>query len=360
VGFWSKVKQKIYKFVLGYFSGSREQEQNKDGKVRKSFTEKDQYASIIMKHQENMNEGTYITFTLSDKTTTMETKMTKEFFVDSKNAPVGLGKDYSIENGSIVYTDSLKDRVYNSFVEPEVSRIIASMKYADKVNLENFDVSSKLFYFFPKLNSDPSLQAFRDDLYSGTKSIEQLNDKYGKLVADVILKEFDVSANDQIKKFVTNGILEFKGGKYAHPLFLRSYVRRFEDTEASNPIITKLMMMDLKLNYMNAQIKTIQFLKFDPMHCFKAFKGFQKTDFDSISPEDKVKLANSTWDEFSKRAAALIAPGAQGNWSWSYNDGKSKYSTREYRAVTLKDIKKDTPWGQISYLDYKKQMSGKE
>lgn len=341
VGFWSKVKQKIYKFVLGYFSGSREQEQNKDGKVRKNFTEKDQYVSIIMKHQENMNEGTYITFTLSDKTTTMETKMTKEFFVDSKNAPVGLGKDYTIENGGIVYSDSLKDKIYNSFVEPEVSRILASMKFANSVNLENFNTASKLFYFFPNLNSHPSLQAFRDDLYSGTKTIEDLNRKHAKTVADVILNEFDISTNDQIKKFVTNGILEFKNGKYTHPLFLRSYVRRFEETKASNPIITKLMMMDLKLNYMNAQIKTIQFLKFDPMHCFKAFKGFKTTDFNSISGEDKVKLANSTWDEFSKRAAALIAPGAQGNWSWKYDNNTKNYSSTTYRSVTLKDVKKD-------------------
>jgi ABC-type dipeptide/oligopeptide/nickel transport system ATPase component len=374
-GFWTKVKRQVYKFVLGYFSGAREQEESKDGKVRKNFTEKEQYATMLLKHQENFAEGTYITFTLSDKTTGLEAKMTKEFFVDSKNTPVGFGDDYGFDESrnTIIYTPKLKNKVYNSFVEPEISRILASIKHADKVNLENFDTASKLFYFIPRLNSDPSLESFRKDLYSGTKTIEELKEKYGQLVADVVIDEFDRSSDDQIRKFVTNGILELNNGNYSFPLFHTPYVSKFRnETQGSNKAITKLMMMDLKLNYMNAQIKTIQQLKFDPMHCFKAFKGFKSTgDFNSISNEDKVKLAGSTWDEFSKRAAALIAPGSQGNWSWEYDikfdeqgnkiSFKKYGASQTYNAVTLKDTKIDTKhFGEVETTDAQEYITLQE
>jgi len=338
--FWTKVKNAVYKFVLGYFNGSREQEAGKDGKVRKNFTEKEQVVTMFMKHQENMNDGTYITFTLSDKTTTMETKMTKEFFVDSANTPVGKGEDFIIKNDRIEFTDKLKDKVYNSFVEPEVSRILAAMKHSSKVNVENYSIASKLFYFFPKLNSEPSLENFRKDLYSGKKTIEELNKQYGKSVADVVLAEFDSANNDQIDYLVENKIIEKDKGVYKFPLFNRSYVNKFREASVSNQLLAKLMVMDMQLNYQNAQIKTIQFLKFDPAHAFKAYKGFDKSkSFDALSGEEKVKLVNASWDEFSKRAAALIAPGGQGNWSWKYDGNKKSYNTEKYRAVTLKDVK---------------------
>lgn len=343
-GFWRKVKQNISKFVLGYFNGSREQEAGKEGKVRKNFTEKEQIVNMLLGHQANMKEGNYITFTLSDKTTSMETKMTKEFFVDDVKIPVGSdGKDYSItKDGEIKYTDTFKDRVYNSFVEPEISRILSAMKYESSVNLKNFNIASKLFYFFPRLNADPSLENFRKDLYSGKFTIDELNTKYSKAVADVIIDEFTLSSEDSINKFKDNGIIKVdKKGNYKFPLYDIAYVNRFKEVNTTGKNLAMLMSMDMKLNYMNSQIKTIQFLKFDPMHAFKAFAGFKGGTFDSISNEDKVKLANSTWDEFSKRAAALIAPGSQGNWTWKYDGNKKTYGAKQtYRTVTLKDVEK--------------------
>jgi predicted NAD-dependent protein-ADP-ribosyltransferase YbiA (DUF1768 family) len=341
VSFWKKVKQSIAKFILGYFNGSREQEAGKDGKVRKNFTEKEQIVNMLLGHQADMKEGTYTTFTLSDKTTSMQAKMTKEFFVDDTTSIVGLTKDYSItKSGEIEYTPKFKDRVYNSFIEPEVSRILAALKYGNSVNLENFGVSSKLFYFFPRLNADPALEDFRKDLYSNKFTIEQLNTKHSKAVADVIIDEFTKSSENEIDKFITNGIIEVNDqGDYKFPLYKDSYLNRFRETNATKRTLARLMSMDMKLNYMNSQIKTVQFLKFDPMHAFKAPKTVK--DFESLSGEDKVKLANSTWDEFSKRAAALIAPGSQGNWSWKYGGNKTYNATQTYNAVTLKDIKKD-------------------
>ena len=349
--FWKKVKQLIYKFTLGYFNGSREQQAGKDGKVRKNYTEKDQMVVMLLGHQADMKEGTYITFTLSDKTTSMQTKMTKEFFVDSDKIPVGLGKDFVIKNNKIEYRDEFKDRVYNSFVEPEISRILAAMKHGESVNLENFDIASKLFYFIPKLNTDESLEDFRKDLYSGKFTIEELNKKYAKQVANVVISEFEKASESEIVTYKKNGIIEVdKSGNYTFPLYKRSYVARFRETEAQGKNLAMLMSMDMKLNYMNSQVKTVQYLKFDPMNSFKKFKGFKGTDFNSISPKDKIKLVKSTWDEFSKRAAALIAPGSQGSWTWEYdiqfdNEGNKTssktYTSNTYRAVTLKDVKRD-------------------
>ncbi len=350
--FWTKVKNEIYKFVIGYFNGSREQAAGKDGKVRKNFTEKEQVViGMFMKHQENMNDGTYITFTLSDKTTTMETKITKEFFVDTENNPVGKGEDFAIKNGRIEYTPKLKDKVYNSFVEPEISRILAAMKHSDKVNLENYDIASKLFYFFPVLNSNPSLENFRKDLYSGKKTIEDLNKQYGQAVADVVLSEFDAANDEQVKYLLDNKIIEKEKGVYTFPLFSKNYVNRFREASIPNELLPKLMALDMQLNYQNAQIKTVQFLKFDPAHAFKTYKGFDKSkSFEALTSEEKVKLVNASWDDFSKRAASLIAPGGQGNWAWEYDikfneKGKKisskKYNTQTYRAVTLKDVKRN-------------------
>ena len=112
---------------------------------------------------------------------------------------VGKGEDYTIENNTITYENKLKDKVYNSFVEPEISRILASIKHADKINIESSEISSKLFYFFPKLNSDPALENFRKDLYSGKKTIEELNRLYSRDVADIVISEIDKSADKELK-----------------------------------------------------------------------------------------------------------------------------------------------------------------
>jgi hypothetical protein len=144
--FWQKVISGNAKFDLQYFNGVREQKAGQKGDVRKTLTPKEQIVSMFLKHQQNLNVGSYIAFTLSDKTTTMETSMTKEFFVDKDDEnPVGFNSDYTIENGGIVYTTALKKKIYNSFVEPEISRILASIKNKKSTNIENHEIASKLF-----------------------------------------------------------------------------------------------------------------------------------------------------------------------------------------------------------------------
>ncbi len=356
--FWKQVKLGNYKFNLGYFNGSREQQAGKDGKVRKNFTQKEQQVAMFLKHQENLNVGSYILFTLSDKTTTIETKMTKEFFVDNKNQPMGKGLYFNIgEDGkTLEYTDFLKKKLYNSFVEPEVSRILSAMK-AQNVNLENFDTASKLFYIIPAINSDGRLNQFREDLYKGEKSIERLNAEYGSLIGDVVLQEFLRSSEDSLEDLKNNGIIEVtEQGDYAYPLFKSGgptdYLNRvrfvFNNTKVDQKSRALLMLMDMKLNYMNAQVKSIQFLKFDPMVAYKKAKDVSKKAFNQYSGEEKIKLANSTWDEFSKRAAALIAPGSQGSWSW-ISKGK-EYDSTTYKAVTVADVN-DVVVGEFKDFD---------
>jgi alkylated DNA repair dioxygenase AlkB len=341
--FWSDVKNGNKTFTLGYFDGMREQEANKDGKTRKNLTDAEQTRAMFMKHQENMKTGTYILFTLSDKTASLEVKQTKEFFIDDPKIPVGKGTDFVLlANGDIEYTDDVKQRMFESFVAPEIGRIIASMQYADKVNLENFDVASKLFYIIPALNSSPLLESFRKDLYSGGQTLEELTKNHAKTVGAVILNQFTESTEQQIDEYISKGIIKNENGEYSFPSFKNGhrptdYVYRFRQTEAKGRNLARLMLMDMKLNYMNAQVKALQFLRFDPMVSFKVAKDVEITSFDSLRGADKVKLAKATWDEFSKRAAALIAPGAQGNWSWQLSNGE-KYFSKDYRAVTAADV----------------------
>lgn len=346
-GFWDKVKQGLATFVPQYFNGIREQQAGKDGKVRKSLTDKEQAVTMLLKHQENLNTATYINFTLSDKTTTIETKMTKEFFVDSDSSPLGKGRDFSVnQKGELQYESSLVQRLFVAFAAPEISRILATIKYGNDVRVENFQLAGRLFYFIPSLNSNPALQEFRDDLYAGQMNMEQLYNKHYVTVGQAILEEMKQSTEDQIDQFLANGIIKNKDGVYTFPTSINGfkntdYINRVRSTEVKGRDAARLMIMDMKLNYMNSQVKMIQFLRFDPAVAFKSFKEFNKSaQFSEISGADKVRLVSATWDEFSKRAAALIAPGSQGSYSWKLKDG-STYFAPEYNAVTAADVEYD-------------------
>lgn len=346
-GFWDKVKQGLATFVPQYFNGIREQQAGKDGKVRKSLTDKEQAVTMLLKHQENLNTATYINFTLSDKTTTIETKMTKEFFVDSDSSPLGLGRDFSVnQKGELQYESSLVQRLFVAFAAPEISRILATIKYGNDVRVENFQLAGRLFYFIPSLNSNPALQEFRDDLYAGQMNMEQLYNKHYVTVGQAILEEMKQSTEDQIDQFLANGIIKNKDGVYTFPTSINGfkntdYINRVRSTNVTGRDAARLMIMDMKLNYMNSQVKMIQFLRFDPAVAFKSFKEFNKSaQFSEISGADKVRLVSATWDEFSKRAAALIAPGSQGSYSWKLKDG-STYFAPEYNAVTAADVEYD-------------------
>ena len=124
-----------------------------------------------------------------------------------------------------------------------------------------------------------------------------------------------------------SGIIKNNNGVYTFPSFKNGYkatdyVNRFRQTGAKGRNLAKLMVMDMKLNYMNAQVKTLQFLRFDPMVAFKMPKGIDKKAFSLYTANEKLKIVGTTWDEFSKRAAALIAPGGQGSWSWETSTGE--------------------------------------
>ena len=347
--FWKKVMNGNAVYKIEYFNGIREQKAGEKGKVRKSLTPKEQIVSMFLEHQQNLNVGSYISFTLSDKTTTMKTRMTKEFFVNTDNSPVGFNSDYVIENGQIKYTAALKKKVYNSFVEPEISRILASIKNKKSTNIENYEIASKLFYMFPNLNRNPNLVDFRNDLYSGKLTIEELSSKYNDVVAEAILNELTKSNEENIDKLISLGVIEYDKSKdvYNYPLFINGYketdyVNQFRKTDAKGRNMARLMVMDMKLNYLNSQIKTIQFLKFDPALAFKTSVDVKGKSISDIDVTDRVNIANSTWDEFSKRVAALIAPGSQGNWFWNFKNGKEYTEAgQDYITVTGVDIKKE-------------------
>lgn len=341
--FWNNVINKVSVFKLQYFNGIKEK--TRDGKVRKHLTDKEQIVTMLLKHQADLNTGTYINFTLSDKTTTIESKITKEFFVNSDASPLGEKFDFNAKSGKIEYTAPFKKKLYNTFAAPEISRILNAVKYQNNVNIENFDISSKLFYIIPSLNTDKSLENFRIDLYSGKMSLEQIEEKYGDVIAQAVLNDFTKSTEETIDDLTNQGIIKItkKNGKdaYSFPLNITGnkksdYSQRLNNTGLNGRDKAILMVMDMKVNYMNAQVKMIQYLRFDPYLAFKG-KVEEGSDIYSISADDKIKMVNATWDEFSKRAAALIAPGAQGNFKWTKSDG-TVYNVPEYNSVTVEDV----------------------
>jgi hypothetical protein len=343
--FWNKVLRNQAKFKIDYFNGIREQKAGENGKVRKFLTPKEQIATMFLLHQQNLNVGSYIAFTLSDKTANMETVMTKEFFVNTSNSAVGVNIDYALADNKIVYTNALKKKIYNSFVEPEISRILASIKNKESVNIENYDIASKLFYFLPNLNRNSNLIDFRNDLYSGSFTIEELSTKYSDIVGQAVLNEIQTDTELEIDKLISIGVINVdKNNNYSYPLFINGnsesdYVNAFRKTNATGRNMARLMVMDMKLNYLNSQIKTIQYLKFDPALAFKTSIDVKDKTISDIADEDKVTIANTTWDEFSKRAAALVAPGSQGSWSWNIGEDLYKEASKDYITVTAKDVK---------------------
>ena len=343
--FWNKVVRDQAKFKLDYFNGLREQKVGENGKVRKSLTPKEQIVSMFLLHQQNLNVGNYVAFTLSDKTTTMETVMTKEFFVNTDSSSVGVNTDYVLADNKIEYTNALKKKIYNSFVEPEISRILASIKNKKTTNIENYEIASKLFYFLPNLNRNSNLVDFRNDLYSGSFTIEELSNKYSDIVGQAVLNEIQTDTELEIDKLISIGVINVdKNNNYTYPFFINGftesdYVNAFRKTTATGRNMARLMVMDMKLNYLNSQIKTIQYLKFDPALAFKTSIDVKDKTISDISDEDKVTIANTTWDEFSKRAAALVAPGSQGSWSWNIGNNPYKEASEDYITVTAKDVK---------------------
>ena len=341
--FWEDVQQGNSVFELNYFNGLREQGSARAGKVRKQFDDKQQIISMLLKHQQNLTTGTYINFTLSDKTTTVESKMTKEFFVTSDGSPLGKGRHFVIENGKLSFTTAFKKKIYNALIEPEINRILAVIKSGSSVNLENYDIAGKLFYIFPSLNSNESLIQFREDLYSGKATLEELRNKYETIVADEILIDLLESAESQINQFLDLGIIkQTKSGNYTFPVAnSTTYLPTLKETGLKGRDQALLMIMDMKVNYINAQVKVIQFNLFDPALAFKGNSSLYKgKTFDQISVSAREALSNSTWDEFSKRAALLIAPGRQGNYQWRLSDG-TIYRSDDYRAVTATDVTKE-------------------
>lgn len=335
--FWENAQKGISKFKLEYFNGSKDEASNRDGKVRKDFAPKDQTVTMFLNHQ---TANTYISFTLSDKSSSLQTTIDKEFFNNAskiEGAVMGKSIDFTISNktGAAVYTAGFKNKLYNNFAEPEISRIQASIKAGNKVNVEDFQTASKLFYIVPSLNIDERLEEFRKDLYDG-KDIS----KYKELIGQVILDDMLKSTDKQIDTLLEDDVMKKeKDGRYRFHLFNPTYVNEFRKTGLLNRNLAQAMVMDLKTNYMNAQVKNLQFFGFDPTNAFKRYsKGFTETDINKFSNEDKLKCVNATWDEFSKRAAGLIAPGSQGTWTWNDANGKP-YSSETYKAVTLKDVK---------------------
>ena len=343
--FWNKVTRNQAKFKLDYFNGVREQKVGENGNVRKSLTAKGQIISMYLLHQQNLNVGNYVSFTLSDKTASLQTAMTKEFFVNTDSNPVGLTIDYNIVNNKIQYTNVLKKKAYNSFVEPEISRILESIKNKKTINIENYEIASKLFYIFPNLNRNENLSEFRNDLYSGKFTMEQLSVKYSELVGEAVLNEIQTDTELEIDNLISTGIIKVdKNNNYTYPFFINSnnessYVTAFRKTNAFGRNMARLMVMDMKLNYINSQIKTIQYLKFDPVVAFKTSIDVKDKNITDIDVNDRVSIANTTWDEFSKRAAALIAPGTQGSWSWKIGNNTYEEASKDYITVTAKDIK---------------------
>jgi ribA/ribD-fused uncharacterized protein len=338
--FWNDAKTGKTKFKLEYFNGSRDESSNRDGKVRKNFTSKEQTVSMFLNHQ---TANTYISFTLSDKTSSLQTTIDKEFFIDSKKKesgssnPMGKNVDFGISQstGAAIYSEAFKNKLYMNLVAPEISRIQASIKAGDRINVEDFQTASKLFYIIPSINIDERLEDFRKDLYAGNNV-----SKYRALIGQVVLDDMIKSSEKQLEKLVENDVIRRSDKDvYTFHLFNKDYVNRFRQTGLVNRNLALTMIMDLKTNYMNAQVKNLQFFGFDPMNAFKRYsKSFTETDITKFTVDDKLKCINSTWDEFSKRAAGLIAPGSQGTWIWNNVNGK-EYRSTTYKAVTAKDVK---------------------
>jgi hypothetical protein len=372
-------KQDSEEFIynITYADSIREDDKGEIGKVRGNQSPRELALDVYLKHMNTANRtGYYNTFTLSDKTTSPVIQITKTNFDPTSH--FGFLTNASVLAQSFVLKQAFKDKLYN-LAKAEIDRMVAYANYPtkDKLRIANFDVASKIFFYFPALNNraDARLNAIRTKIYQG---IEPGEDD-ASYIKEVLGESFKQNILDEVSELLNKGIV-VKGTtlnssgtgvsslSFSFPFFDKAYMGKLSGLTSAQQLIYAIA--DTKFHYQRAQINTAQILGADHSLFYKESKQVSKEIIEeafgaplsvnqllswNVSAEptseeqSRRNIINdvinntiiSTNDEFSKRAALFIAPGSQGTFIWQGTDGKI-VNINHYNTITLKDVVKSS------------------
>jgi hypothetical protein len=351
------VKQKLnnnldYIFEMNYMDSLKSDTKNADAKVRKNMSDKEQFVDMVNKFQNQGAESGYHTaLTHSDKSTAPDIHQTKY--------KLEKAKDMIYRNGTTIsesfdLKDPIKEKLYQT-AEAEIQRMTDYANNPDKLNLKNFDHAQNLFYVWPILNHT-ELHTGLKDIHAKIFAGKELNAADKTYIKDILAESFKSNVEDSFKRWLKHGIFEQVKNEtgevisYKFPLFDNKYLATSAVRENNGFEKAIHAIVDQKINSLHAQLSYLQAIGADPALFFKGLKGAHATAINDAvkngniqdAPfESKFKTVQSTWADFSKRAAMFIAPGSKGVWTWK--DSKGNTVDRSiYRTVTLDTWKRDT------------------
>ena len=355
-----------YVFKLMYHDSFKEDRQGADAVTRAGSSDKEILVENTLKFQNSAGAvGISNAMTLSDKTASLDIHMTKYPTETTKDVAYIPGKESVAE--SFVIKDALKDQLLQ-LAQPEIDRMAAhaNLNKDNKPNLKNFNQAQKLFYLFPILNGPthesgeavyPALRTIVDKIQSGT-ALKDLPAEDVQHLKDILGEAFKQQSVDSFHLWEKHGIFERtktagvdKDGlpvtkeNYNFKWFNKDYIANFKKTNEGETGFNLAMhgVIDQKINNLRSQINLLQVAGMDPALFYKAPNGdhgkamaaamaheydtegniTKQGNIQDAPWESKFKTLQSTWPEFSKRAALFIAPGSKGVWKWFNDRGES-------------------------------------
>lgn len=375
--FIKRIKQNLengvedFVFDVRYADALRKDDDtNESGKVRKRMSKREMIVESYMKHQNSgANIGYYNIFTLSDKTVTPVIVASK----DQLKATLDVQFNNEYDQGAIWTSFDLTERMKVKLYElalGEINRIVQYAKYnkKDQLKINDFAVSSKIFYLFPALNSrsNPIINQIRQKMYKGVMPSEDDQVFLKQVLAD----SFKDSVIDSFKKLTKSNVIRKSTNPdktqsfYSFPFFDKAYMNSATMAGLTDNLHKGIMaVLDMKYHYLRSQINTMQILGADPAVFYKANKKLKQQTAELLgkemtmaqllnyNPADEVqgtaitqmiqKAVANSMDNFSKRAAMFIAPGSQGTTTWVDMKGKL-VDISTYKTITIADLEKDT------------------
>jgi hypothetical protein len=358
-----KLSDSDFVFDVKYLDSLKEDAKGANAKVRKDMSDKEQLFDMIVKGQnQGGSTGYYNALTHSDKTTAPVIQITKYIVNKAKDIAYRNGSDVA---DSFMLKQSIKDELYKTAL-PEIRRMIDYANTPEKMNLANFEHAQSLFYIWPALNNS--------ELYTGMKDIhakiargEELSGDDERYIKDIIGESFKSNVVSGFEKWKKAGVFKQNRDEkvevtgYSFPLFDSKYTATKEVADNNGFEKAIHAIVDHKLNNLRAQTSYLQMLGADPALFYKGVKGEHgnvikeaikpKTGEDGVTVKgniqdapfaSKFRTVQSTWADFSKRAAMFIAPGAKGVWEWKDSHGNA-VDRKNYKAITLDTWKRDTP-----------------
>lgn len=197
------------------------------------------------------------------------------------------------EDGSVSFTEDLKELLYDQLIEPELKRALNHKK----TNIKGYDKGATRFNLIPVVNTvvGKGGQTVAQHLRNGSHTPETFKEEFFAGIMDAVQNNIvsEVEGNiTQLESFKKEEIDTFNN---------MDYLSARKGTFNTN---RKLAELDYTINAMISNMNIFQLIAGDPAIYFKS-----KEDVNSPALEVQESISNSLGINLGKRLALMIAPG---------------------------------------------------